>query len=82
MITHDLNEAELADHILILDQGKVVANDVTKKVLSNHQLLRKLQLTPEAGEQIREELIHAGIKAPQEYITTGEMVRWLKQKLN
>lgn len=82
MITHDLNEAELADHILILDQGKVVANDVTKKVLSNHQLLRKLQLTPAAGEQIREELIHAGIKAPQEYITTGEMVRWLKQKLN
>src|SRR5699024_10418426 len=35
MITHDLNEAELADHILILDQGKVVANDVNKKVLSN-----------------------------------------------
>ncbi len=82
MITHDLNEAELADHILILDQGKVVANDVTKKVLSNHQLLRKLQLTPAAGEQVREKLIHAGIKVPQEYITTGEMVRWLKQKLN
>lgn len=82
MITHDLNEAELADHILILDQGKVVANGITREVLSNHQLLRQLQLAPAAGEQIRERLIHAGIKVPQGYMTTGEMVQWLKQKLN
>lgn len=82
MITHDLNEAELADHILILDQGKVVANGITRDVLSDHQLLRQLQLAPAAGEQIRERLIHAGIKVPQGYMTTGEMIQWLKQKLN
>lgn len=82
MITHDLNEAELADHVLILDQGKVVANGSTASVLTNHQLLNQLRLDPAAGEQIRERLVRAGIEAPQGYLTTGEMVKWLKQKLN
>ncbi|MBB1062840.1 energy-coupling factor transporter ATPase [Limosilactobacillus fastidiosus] len=82
MITHDLNEAELADHILVLDQGKVLANDVTERVLSNRKLLKELQLTPAAGEQIREKLIGAGIRVPDKYLRTEEMVRWLKQKLN
>ncbi|MBB1086011.1 energy-coupling factor transporter ATPase [Limosilactobacillus fastidiosus] len=82
MITHDLNEAELADHILVLDQGKVLANDVTERVLSNRKLLKELQLIPAAGEQIREKLIGAGIRVPDKYLRTEEMVRWLKQKLN
>lgn len=82
MITHDLNEAELADHVLLLDRGKVLANDDTSKVLSNYKLLNKLQLASATGEQIRRKLIKAGLNAPQEYLTTEEMTRWLKQKLN
>ncbi|WP_251574145.1 energy-coupling factor transporter ATPase [Limosilactobacillus agrestimuris] len=82
MITHDLNEAELADHVLVLDQGKVLANGITEEVLSNRKLLKELQLAPAAGEQIREKLISAGINVPDKYLKTEEMVRWLKQKLN
>ncbi|MBD7894426.1 energy-coupling factor transporter ATPase [Limosilactobacillus sp. Sa3CUN2] len=82
MITHDLNEAELADHVLVLEQGKVLANGITEEVLSNSKLLKELQLAPATGEQIREKLISVGISVPDKYLKTEEMVRWLKQKLN
>lgn len=81
-ITHDLNEAEFAEHILAIDQGKILANGDKKEILSNSQLIKQLKLTPATGQQIKEGLKERGVEVEKEYQTTGEMVKWLKQKLN
>lgn len=82
MITHDLNKAELADHVLIVDQGKILANGDSRKILANQELFAKLQIAPATGQQLKNNLVQAGIEVPQEYLTTGEMIKWLKHKLN
>lgn len=82
MITHNLNEAELADHILAIDQGKVLANDDARLVLVNEELIEQLQLIPATGQLLKAQLRQARISVPPKYLTTEEMVEWLHQRLN
>lgn len=82
MITHDLNEAELGDRIVMVDQGRIVTNGSTREVLANEDLIKKLELTPATGQQLKQKLRKNGIAVPDQYMTTGEMVKWLEQKLN
>lgn len=43
MITHDMNEAILADRIVVLDQGEIVLDGAPRELLSNHSdTLKKL----------------------------------------
>lgn len=43
MITHDMNEAILADRIVVLDQGEIVLDGVPRELFSNHSdTLKKL----------------------------------------
>ena len=44
MITHDVNEAVLADKILIMNQGEIFAFDDTKKLLKNKEAFQKCHL--------------------------------------
>lgn len=81
-ITHDLNEAELAENILAIDDGKILANGDKREVLANSQLIKQLRLIPATGQQIKDALKERGLVVEKEYQTTGEMVEWLKQKLN
>lgn len=43
LVTHDMNEAQLlADQVLVLDRGRVVANGATADVMSDPQALRTM----------------------------------------
>ena len=43
-ITHDVEEAYLSDRIILLDKGKIVADDVPSKLFNNDELVNKYKL--------------------------------------
>ncbi|GGM36498.1 energy-coupling factor transporter ATP-binding protein EcfA1 [Paraliobacillus quinghaiensis] len=71
-ITHDRNEAALADRILVMDEGKLIQEGTPKEVFSTNN-----QLEPPFAEQLRRKLNAKGRKVPQTYMTEDEMVKWL-----
>lgn len=71
-ITHDPNEAILADQLLVLDEGKVVSQGDVWSVFSENK-----HLHPPFAEQFRRELKQKGIAVPDVYMSNDELVAWL-----
>lgn len=71
-ITHDRNEAAIADRILVFDQGKLIQTDTPSNVFS-----RQNRLVPPFAEQLRRSLLAQGRKVPDAYMTKDEVVNWL-----
>ncbi|MDL4840492.1 energy-coupling factor transporter ATPase [Aquibacillus rhizosphaerae] len=71
-ITHDMNEAALADRIILLESGKV------KNCGTSEQLfVAEPDLEPPFPELLRRELLKRNRNIPNEYMTEEEMVNWL-----
>lgn len=62
MITHDVNEAVLADKILIMNKGEVFAFDDTKTLLKNEQVFLDSHLELPVALKIASKIKHAKIK--------------------
>lgn len=82
LITHYMDEAAEADRVIVLDKGKVVIDDVPKKVFSEVERIKKTGLdVPQVTE-----LVHAlraeGIDLPEDIITVEECVDAILEKLN
>ncbi|MDN2453600.1 energy-coupling factor ABC transporter ATP-binding protein [Lactobacillus sp. UCMA15818] len=78
-ITHDIDEASKAQRVVVLDDGKVVQDDIPAEIFSHRAGLIKIGLEPPFSEKLKEELIKQGIKVPDEYLTKEGMVDWLWQ---
>ena len=78
-ITHDIDEASLADRIIVLDDGKVIADDAPAKIFSRGNELFKIGLDVPYPERLKHELAHLGVQVPKNYLTEKEMVDWLCQ---
>ena len=82
LIKHYMDEAAEADRVIVLDKGKVVIDDVPKKVFSEVERIKKTGLdVPQVTE-----LVHAlraeGIDLPEDIITVEECVDAILEKLN
>ena len=62
MITHDVNEAILADKILILNKGEVFAFDETKKLLQNNDAFEQSHLELPVSLQVASKIENQEIK--------------------
>lgn len=63
MLEHNMEEiAKFADRIIVLDQGKVVADGTTEEVLTNMALLDRLNIYPPEVTQLFIELEKRGVK--------------------
>lgn len=71
-ITHDRNEAAMADRVLVLDQGQLVLDGTPRAVFS-----KRLELEPPFAEQLRRQLKAEGCQIPNQYMTEDEMVNWI-----
>lgn len=71
-ITHDHNEAVLADRLLVLEKGKIIDQGNVRAVLD-----RNRQIQPPFSEQFRRKLKERGIGAPDDYMSQAELVEWL-----
>lgn len=71
-ITHDRNEAALADRIIVMEQGELIQVDKPSSVFAKQE-----KLDAPFAEQLRRNLKSCGRNVPETYMTEDELVEWL-----
>ncbi|MDR3242645.1 MAG: energy-coupling factor transporter ATPase [Clostridiales Family XIII bacterium] len=77
LITHFMDEAALADRIVVMDEGRVVLDGAPSSVFRRADLLRKLSLDAPLAVELAERLRGKGFAIPDDIINTEEMVEFL-----
>lgn len=80
-ITHYMEEAVLADRVIVLNDGKIEFDDSPKKVFSNVERLRELGLSVPQVTELSYLLKNEGIEIPTDILTNDEMIEFLEKKL-
>lgn len=76
-ITHDINEANQADRIFIMNKGQIQHVDRPEEIFKLGDELIDLGLTVPFVEQLKNELTNRGLKIPHEYMSAERLVEWL-----
>lgn len=77
MITHYVEEAVLADKVLLINQGRIIAEGTPKEILTRPELLQQAKLTPPLPVQMYYDLGKSGIKLGACPLTEEELVEEL-----
>ncbi len=72
LITHYMDEAALADRVVVMDDGKIVIDDVPRKVFSQVELLKQLGLDVPQVTEVAYELNQSGIDIGYDVLTVPE----------
>ena len=72
LITHHMNEAAMADRIIIMDRGKQVLEGTPKEIFPQTKLLHKLGLAVPQTVELLSELNRAGFDFPLDKISVEE----------
>ncbi|MDR1567445.1 MAG: energy-coupling factor ABC transporter ATP-binding protein [Streptococcaceae bacterium] len=78
-ITHDIDEAALADKIIVMKEGKILTSGTPAEIFVQGESLISLGLDIPLTEKIKRELQKAGLPVPAGYLTEEEMVDFLWQ---
>lgn len=78
-ITHDIDEASLADRILVLEQGKFVRVDSPENIFPMGRDLIKMGLDIPFVEKLRLAMKERGVDVPDHYMEEEELLTWLSQ---
>lgn len=81
LISHYMEEAIDSDRVIVMNKGKIIADDTPLQVFSNEELLRSVQLTLPLATDIALKLRRCGMDIPCTIISEEELVKWLKQQL-
>ena len=79
LITHFMEEAALADKIIVMDSGKIQMEGTPKEVFSRADELKALSLGVPPAVELGLELKKKGIPVPEDIMTIDEMVDYLCQ---
>ena len=74
MITHFMDEAVLADRVIVMDNGKKVKDGTPKEIFSDDEEIERLGLCLPAAAGLAHELIKAGIDLPGDALTEEEVI--------
>lgn len=77
LITHYMEEAALADRVVVMDDGKIVLDDTPKKVFREVQTLKKIGLDVPQVTELCYILRQNGADLPDDIITIDECVKAL-----
>ncbi|MFA9556509.1 energy-coupling factor transporter ATPase [Evansella sp. AB-rgal1] len=83
-ITHDLNEAILADRMLVMKQGEIIADGQPLEIVQNQELLESANLTQPFFIKVIHALKNNGVELPNSFTSELELVDYLwklKQKI-
>ncbi len=72
MITHFMSEAILGDRVIVMDAGKIVMDDVPRKVFSQVETMRLLHLDVPQVTRLAYELGKCGVPIPDDVLTVEE----------
>ena len=78
-ITHDIDEANMADQVLVMNDGKLITKGSTKDVFSQVDLLKKLGLDVPFYEQVKAKLLADSFKIPASIDSEKELINYLCQ---
>ena len=77
LITHFMNEAVIGDRVVVMDAGKIVMDDVPRKVFSQVELIRRLHLDVPDVTRLAYELDSSGVSVPRDVLTVEEFANAL-----
>ncbi len=78
-ITHDIDEADLADQIVVMNDGKLIAQDSPTNIFRQVALIKKIGLGEPFIFKLEEELKMKGIKIPDQIDTEKKLSEYLCQ---
>ncbi|WP_294890902.1 energy-coupling factor transporter ATPase [uncultured Lactobacillus sp.] len=78
-ITHDIDEANMADQVLVMNDGKLITKGSTKDVFSQVDLLKKLGLDVPFYEQVKAKLLADSVEIPASVDSEKELINYLCQ---
>lgn len=73
-ITHFMEEAVQGDRIVVMEEGKVIIDDIPRNVFSNVELLKSIGLDVPQVTELAHELIKAGIPLQEGILNIEEMM--------
>ncbi len=74
LITHYMDEAAKADRVIVMDEGKVILQDIPSKVFSQVEILKSVGLDVPQVTELCFELSQAGIDISTEIISEDDCV--------
>ncbi|MBB1079725.1 energy-coupling factor transporter ATPase [Limosilactobacillus sp. STM2_1] len=80
-ITHDLDEIELADNIIVINDAQIVKQGAAADVLKNEKLLTEIGVGIPVSQRLQLLLATRGINLPNRYLNLEELKNWLSQQL-
>ena len=81
LITHHMDEAALAQRVVVMSQGKVAADGTPKKVFSQVELLHSIKLAAPDTVELCRELNREGFDLPLDTLTSEECAQALYNAL-
>lgn len=81
LITHYMDEAAKANRVVVMDNGKIVMDDIPKKVFSKVEELKEIGLDVPQSTELVHKLIDDGFNLDPEIITDDECVEALYKLL-
>jgi len=73
-VTHNPAEAAEADRIILLDQGRIVADGKPEEILTNLELLHQLGLEGTVAAELADLLRQRGLNLPAAIMRNRELV--------
>lgn len=81
LITHYMEEAALADRIVVIDNGSIVMDDVPKRIFSQVEKMKSIGLDVPQVTELCYLLRQQGVDLPEDIITEDECVEALSKLL-
>ena len=81
LITHYMDEAVLADRVLVMDYGKILTQGTPDEVFSQVELLKKHRLDVPQATEIAYKLRGCGVKIDKMPLNTEDCVKMLEEVL-
>ncbi len=73
-ITHHMDEAALADRVIVMEEGKIVMEGTPQKIFSHVEKLRELGLDVPIATELAHDLNREGYEIPKDITTVEELV--------
>ena len=72
--THYMDEAAKCDRVVVMDAGKIILDDVPKKVFSHVKILKDVGLDVPQTTELAYELRRSGYNIPEDVLTEDECI--------
>ena len=78
-ITHDIDEASLADNVIVMDDGHLITQGTPKNVFAQAKLLKEIGLDIPFYMQVKQALLENEFPIPEQVNSEKELIKYLCQ---